>query len=460
MTNEPKFFAPQLNSLAVFVSILLTFLFAPRVVLAAQVAKSATSVVHVSATPAKTQPTCVLETKLNDDIGPATLDLIQRAKNRALQHHCGSVLLLVNTPGGNMQTTRQIVEEILNSPVPFLCFVYPPGGHAGSAGAIILQSCHLSGAAPGTNIGASTPIEGTGANIPSDLRRKIINDTVAWVTSLARMRGHNAHFAKEMIVKAKSVSAEDALKLKAIDFVGDTPQEFLKFANGHTVELTNHQSVTLHPGKIIVFHHDLRFKLMNLLTNPQLAYLMFMGSLVLLYFEITHPGLMAPGVLGGLGLIISLIALQMMNVTWGAVFLILFGLGLLISEAFLPTFGIVGFGGIVSFFIGSLFLFDYGTSGFFLPLKFILPTVILLGALLSGIAYLAFSSRKRKKAKEAGFDSIDGRQVKVTQTQGDGRSGFVLMDGELWRFESDEPLTVGQQVLIISHKGFTLKVRR
>ena len=420
-------------------------------------AQTAMSAVPASATAQATQ--CVLETKLDNVIGPASLDLVQRAKRRAIKNNCGSVLLLINTPGGNLQTTRLIVEEILNSPVPFLCFVYPPGGHAGSAGAIILQSCHLAGAAEGTNIGAATPIEETGANIPSDLRKKILNDTVAWVTSLAHLRGRNEKFAEDIIRQAKAVSADDALKLKAIEFVGATPEDFLKFAVGRTIRLEDNREVELRPGRVILFSHDLRFKVMDILMNPQVAYFLLMGSLGLLYFEITHPGFVAPGVIGGLGLILALSALHMMDVTWGAVLLILSGIGLLIAEAFMPTFGIVGFGGIVAFFIGSLFLFDYGATGFSLPLSVILPTVIFLGALLLGIAYLAFSYRKRRKL--AGFGALIGILAKVTDIQaGDAKHGYVEVEGELWRFESDEPLTIGQEVRIMNHKGFTLQVAR
>ncbi len=405
------------------------------------------------------ESSCVLQTTLDNVIGPASLDLIQRAKTRAVKSHCGAVLLLINTPGGNLQSTRYIVEEILNSPVPFLCYVYPPGGHAGSAGAIILQSCHLSGAAEGTNIGAATPIDETGANIPSDLRRKILNDTVAWVTSLARMRGRNTQFAEDIIRQAKAVSAQDALKLNAIEFVGTTPEEFLKFAGTRTLQLENHTKVQLHPGRIIVFEHDLRFQVMDILMNPQIAYLLLMGSLALLYFEITHPGFVAPGVLGGLGLIIALVAMHMMDVTWGAVLLILSGIGLLIGEAFMPTFGIVGLGGVAAFFMGSLFLFDYGTTGFALPLFIILPTVIFLGALLLGIAYLAFSGRKRKKL--AGFGALVGRRGRISELRdGDVKRGYVEVDGELWRFESEDSLTIGQTVQIINHNGFTLRVGR
>jgi len=429
-------------------------------ILATAVAVIATATEPTTAANPTTTPACVLETQLDSIIGPSTLDLIRRGKSRAEAHHCGAVLLLINTPGGNLQTTRYIVEEILSSPVPFLCLVYPSGGRAGSAGAIILESCHLSGAVSATNIGAATPVDESGKNIPSDLREKIINDTKSWVVSLAKLRGRNEKFAEDMIVKAKAVSGEEAAQLKAIEFSGESKSEFLKFAEGRTVKMgQNQNALKLSLGSVVPFEHDLRYRVMDLLMNPEVAYLMFMASLGLLYFETTHPGMIAPGVIGGFGLIISLISLHFLDVTWGAVLLILFGIGLLIAEAFIGSFGVIGLGGVIAFFVGSLFLFDFETTGYSLSLSVILPTVILLGVLLLFIAYLAFSYRKKRK--HAGFDVVVGAQGKITEVQeGDGRYGYVEVASELWRCTSNEPMRVGEVVKIIGHQGFTLNVQK
>ncbi len=401
---------------------------------------------------------CIVEAVLDNTIGLASLDFVKRAKKRVESHGCGSVLMLINTPGGNLQTTRLIVEEILNSRVPFLCLVYPAGAHAGSAGAIILEACHLTGAVGATNIGAATPISEGGDNIQADLRKKILNDTTAWLESIVKTRGRSQKFAHDIITEAKAVSAQEAFELKAIDFVGDSKAEFIKFAAGRTVKVDENLEMKISVGPIVVLDQDLRFRTMDLLMNPQFAYMLMMGSLALLYFEVTHPGMVAPGVVGGIGLILSLISLHMLDATWGAVLLILIGIGLLVAEAFIAGFGIIGFGGVVAFFIGSLFLFDPESTGYALPMILIIPTVLTVGAVMLGIAYLAFSARKRKR--RTGFDGLVGQFGKVTEVQpGDGRYGYVEVAGELWKCTSDIALRTGERVKITGHQGFTLDVK-
>jgi membrane-bound serine protease (ClpP class) len=408
---------------------------------------------------AHAEPTCYIEANVNGAIGPASLDFIQRAQRRVTQNKCGSVLLLINTPGGSLQTTRLIVEEIVNSKIPFLCLVYPSGGHAGSAGAIILQSCHIAGAMETTNIGAATPVSGGGEQIPEDLRKKLLNDTRSWVEGLARLRGRSEQFARDIVEHAKAVSADEALKLKAIDVVAKSKEDFIQFSQNKTVKLDGNTETKLEIGAAVPFAQDLRYKVMDLLMNPQVAYLIFMGSLGLLYFELTHPGMIAPGVIGGVGLILSLVSLHMLDVTWGAVLLILVGIAFMIAEAFVAGFGILGVGGIVAFFVGSLFLFDPEQSGYVLPLSTVLPTTIVLGAVMIGIAYLAFSTRKAQK--HGGFDDLEGHVGLVSQVDPEKSThGFIEIEGELWKVESAEPLTMGVQVVVLKHHGLTLEVKK
>ncbi len=404
-------------------------------------------------------PSCVLEAQVDGTIGPATLDFIKRAKLRAEQQSCGAILLLVNTPGGNLQSTRMIVEEILNSPRPFLCFIYPAGGHAGSAGAIILQACHVAGAVEATNIGAATPISSSGENMPEDLRKKILNDTRSWVEGLAKLRNRSETFAKEIVEEAKALSATDALKAKAIDFVGNTKEEFLKFAEGRTVELAENKTSMIAITETHPFDHDLRYKIMDVLMNPQVAYIMFMGSLGLLYFEVTHPGMIAPGVVGGLGLILSLVSLHMLEVTWGGLLLIIVGIVFMIAEAFTAGFGLLGIGGMFAFFIGSIFLFDPEQSGYVLPLSIVLPTIFVVGAVMLGFAYLALTARRQRHRVHASLGEILNHFGVVSEVHpGDGTFGMIYIAGETWRVTSRYPLRVGDKVKVISNQGLTLQV--
>jgi len=179
--------------------------------------------------------TCTLEIKIEGVIGPGTTDYIDRAINKAKKLECSSFLALINTPGGSLESTRIIVEKILNSDIPFLCLVAPQGGHAGSAGAIILQACHVNGALKATNLGAATPVAGSGQEIPKDLRNKLVNDTVSWLEGVTKLRGRNLEFSKKIVDEAKAVSSEEAYKLKAIDILSDDIKGFLEKDNGRKV---------------------------------------------------------------------------------------------------------------------------------------------------------------------------------------------------------------------------------
>lgn len=401
---------------------------------------------------------CTPEIRLDGTIGPGSLVMLERGLEKAKSKDCRSLLITINTPGGSLQSTRLIVEAILNSPIPILCLVAPSGGHAGSAGAIILQACHVNGAMVATNLGAATPIAGTGQEIPEDLRKKLLNDTRSWMEGITKLRKRSEKFGQEIVTEAKAVSAEEALEIGAIDYVATRKLDFLKFAEGREVQMTEEKTESVVVGDLLTLEPTLRDHFLALFADPQIAYLLFMGSLALLYFEITHPGTMVAGVVGGVGIVLALIALHKLQVEWGGLLLIVLGLGLLLAEAFMPSFGILGAGGIVSFIIGSLFLFDpEKTGGYQLPLYLILPTALTVGGIMFGLAFLAFRTLKLKP-KWGGAEMPD-REAKVVSLKGEThQEGQVEVLGEIWKFESLVPVEVGQKVIIQKVKGLTLIV--
>ncbi len=405
------------------------------------------------------KPDCTVEVPITDVIGPATHDLLHRVEAFAAERKCSSILLLINTPGGSLDSTRRIVETILNSEFPYLCLISPGGGHAGSAGAIILQACHVNGAINGTRLGAATPVM-IGGEIPEDLRKKIMNDTRSWLESLTRLRGRNEKFGQDIILKATAVTSEEAYKLKAIDFVGGTKNEFLEFAKNRTVKMPGNKTTDVVVGETIPFDLDLRYKVVSLLTDPELAYVLLLGSLGLLYFEITHPGMILPGVIGAIGFVISMVAMHKLEVEWGGLALIFLGIAMLIAEMFVPSFGALGIGGIVAFIFGSIFLFDPAkTGGFQLPLSLILSVAFALGVIFLGIGYMLLSTRKLKKA--GGFDDLMGQKARVvTVEESSGQRGTIEVRGEIWKFESPVAVSVGDQVRIRGHEGLVLKVEK
>ena len=401
---------------------------------------------------------CTLATAVEGAIGPATLDLIERSIVKGNELNCASHLLLINTPGGNLQTTRLIVEKIVNSPKPFICLVFPSGGHAGSAGAIILQACHISGAMEATNIGAATPIASTGQEMAEDLRKKLINDTLSWVEGLAKLRGRSLKFAREIIESAKAVDAKEALELKAIDTVVQKREEILEFAQDKEVQLLGGAKAKIETGEITYFGSDLRYEFLQFITDPQFSYFIFMGSLGLLYFELTHPGALVPGIVGGIGLVISMISFHKLNVEWAGLVLILLGLALMLAEAFTPSFGALGAGGIVAFVFGSILLYDPVRTGVSLPLSVLISTSSFLGLITLGIAYMAYSSRGQSRRSKTG--KLKDQEGQVVELSEDQKSGQLEVMGETWRFQSQKPVVIGETVKVLRREGLTVFIEK
>ncbi len=400
---------------------------------------------------------CGVEVALTGAIGSLAFDRLERSLAKAESHQCKFILVTINTPGGSLVTTRKIVEVILASETAFLCLVAPQGGHAGSAGAIILQACHLNGALESTNLGAATPVSSSGEVVPEDMRKKLINDTVSWVEGLAQLRGRNTSFAREIITEAKAVSAKEAKELGAIDFVGTTKSEFLDFATKKPIALRADRSVSLKMGEIYPLDFGWRDRALELLTDPQFSYLLFMGSLGLIYFEITHPGTMVAGVVGGIGLVISLIAFHKLDVSVGGLLLLLLGIALLVAEAFLPSFGVFGVGGIVAFVLGSLFLFDpEKTGGQILPLATIIAASSGLALIFLVLGWLSLNTVNLRK--KTGGESLIGQNAVVVEVFSGGKSGWVKVAGETWIAKSDYPLEVDKNYIIHSRDNLTLNL--
>ena len=405
---------------------------------------------------------CTLQISVNTAITPVTLDMVKKALILAKKENCSSVFMGIDTPGGTLSATRLIVQEILNSPLPFLCLVSPKGAQATSAGAIILQACHVSGALRGTNLGASTPVMmGKEMGKESDMRKKVVNDTVSFVKSLSSLRKRNEKFAEEIVTQAKSVTAQEAFQLKAIDFTGDTASDFLVFSNGRTVEMKEGKTKNVVTGSLKAFPMGIRYSVLNFFADPQILYLLFLGSIMLIYFEFTHPGTLVPGVVGGIGLIISLVGLNAFSVVWGAVALIFAGLVLFLAEMLIPSFGILGIGGAISFILGSVYLFDpIEMGGYKLPLSLILFVSLSVSLLMLGACYLAVKTFRMKRDITA-MGTVLNQEGEVTKILDDfGKTGWIIIHGENWKFCSEKPLKVGDIVKVIKYKKMDLTVEK
>lgn len=406
----------------------------------------------------KATAACTLAVTVNEAISASTSDYLERAEKLAEEKKCDSILVRMNTPGGSLQSTHIIVEHILASKIPYLCLITPRGGHAGSAGAIILQACHVNGGLVATNIGAATPILGNGEQMPEDLRKKMINDTVSWLEGMTRLRRRSQKFSKDIVTEASSLGSEEAQKVGALDIVANDEQEFLIKAQGRKTVVGEKQESVVAVGELHEFTPDLRYKVLSFIADPEFAYLLFMGSLALLYVEMTHPGLIAPGVMGGLGLVLSMVAFHKLDVAWGGLALILLGIAFLIAELFVPSFGALGIGGLIALFVGSLFLYDPQTTGYHLPFSVITPVVLVLAFFFLGIGYLAFGTFKLKRRDlDSDLQSAEGVVVTV---EANGHRGQIQIMGETWKFVSEDPLELKDRVNVTGRQGLTLNVKK
>ena len=401
---------------------------------------------------------CTKELVVKSVIGPASLNSLNHALTMARKDQCSSLLLLINTPGGSLLSTRKIVEGILDSEIPILCLVHPAGAHAGSAGAIILQACHVNGAVKTTHLGAATPIVGSGKDLAKDLRKKMINDTTSWLDSLTELRKRNKKFGREIIQDAKAVNAREAYRIGAIDFFAENKEDFLLFAQDRTVMMKDSQTIKVQVGQLESIPLGLRHHFVSFITNPEMVYLLFIGSLMLIYFELTHPGTIAPGVLGAIGLIVSFIGMHKLNFVWGGLFLILLGLIFIVLEWFVTSFGVLSIAGVVSFVIGSFFLFDPSkTGGVSIPTSTIVFVSLAFSIFSLGIAYLAFGSlRKSRKREEEKWIGLEGT---VTQVQ-TASKGLFDIKGEIWKYTSSDVLKVGDKVKILKYKSMVFTVQK
>lgn len=406
-------------------------------------------------------------------IGPASADYLVRGLARAAEQGAQLVVLRIDTPGGLDSSMRDIIKAILASPVPVASYVAPSGARAASAGTYILYASHVAAMAPGTNLGAATPVavggapggppqqpspEGEQAQKPDDaMTRKQVNDAAAYIRGLAQLRGRNAEWAEQAVREAVSLAAEEALKLKVIDYLATDLPGLLAQLDGKTLQTAAGPRSLAAAGAPLEAHQpDWRTRILSVITNPSVALVLMMIGIYGLIFEFSSPGTGIGGVMGGICLILGLYALQLLPVNYAGVALILLGLVCMAAEAFLPSFGVLGFGGIAAFVFGALILIDTEVPGFGIPLSVILVTAAASAALM--LAILGMALRARRQRQVAGDAGLVGSLARVDALENDPRQGWVSLQGERWQVRSGEPLQVGQRVQVLARDGLTLRV--
>ena len=397
-------------------------------------------------------------------INPAIADFIRENIALAHQHDAIALVIQLDTPGGLLSSTRSIVKDILGAPLPVLVYVAPSGASAGSAGVFITMAGHSASMAPGTTIGAAHPVGRSGEDIKGDMGEKIENFTASFSESIAQRRGRNVEWAEKAVRESVAITEPEALQKKVVDIIAADVQDLLRKANGRKVEVGNSQvTLDFRPaqgdgGSFRVTQIDMRLRnrVLNFLADPNIAYLLMIAGLLGLYVEFTNPGVVFPGVVGGICLLLAFAAFHVLPINYSGLLLLLLGIGLLIAEAFLPTFGVLGVGGLIAFVLGSLFLFDAPESDLIVDRSIIATLGVGAAAVMLAVGTLAVRTFGQRSV--SGVEGLIGARGEVCVRI--APRGKVKIQGEYWNAESEESLEVGQKVRVVRVQDLVLHVRR
>ena len=400
----------------------------------------------------------VVVVKLSGAINPAVTEYVSHEISQANAEKDALIVLHMDTPGGLDTSMRQIIKKIQNSQVPVASFVAPSGSRAASAGTFITIASHIAAMAPGTNIGAAHPVNMMGGGGEGEqaktMEKKVTNDA-AYIRSLAELRKRNAHWAELAVVKSVSISAEEARKLNVIDLIAGDVKALVLAVDGREVQVVS-GPVTLQTKDLQIVFHEMnpRQKMLDIISNPNVAYILMMIGMVGIYFELSNPGLVLPGVIGSVSLILALYAMQTLPINYAGLLLILLGLILFIAEINVMSYGLLSVSGVISIFLGSTMLIDSDDPALQISRAILYPTLGLTFAMSLGIVALATRTRGHKKL--GGMEGMIGETGLVKETL--NPKGIVLIHGELWDAEATTQVSEGETVRVDLVEGLKIKV--
>ena len=403
----------------------------------------------------------VVVVKLSGAINPAVAEYVSYEISQANAEKDSLIVLHMDTPGGLDTSMREIIKKIQSSEVPVASFVAPTGSRAASAGTFITMASHIAAMAPGTNIGAAHPINMLGGGNDNEqaktMKKKVVNDAAAYIRSLAELRKRNAHWAELAVVNSVSISAEEAMKLNVIDLVAGDVKALVLAIDGREVQLAS-GSVRLKTKNLKIIYHEMnpRQKLLDIISSPNVTYILMMLGLVGLFFELSNPGLVLPGVIGSISLILALYAMQTLPINYAGLLLILFGVILFIAEINVMSYGLLSISGVVSIFLGSTMLIDSDDPALQISRTILYPTLALSVILSLGIVLLATRTRSLKKL--GGIEGMIGETGLVKEAL--NPQGRVLVHGELWEAEADNRINEGEKVQVDLVEGLRIKVSK
>jgi membrane-bound serine protease (ClpP class) len=392
----------------------------------------------------------VLAIHFVQEVNPVTQDWLNRQLDRAEREHYSAAVIILDTPGGDSESMRKIVQKELDlsrAGTPVIVYISPGGARGASAGVWISEAADILAMAPETNIGSSTPIDSTGANLGTDLRRKVINDAAASLRGLAKSHGRNPAWADKAVRVASNLTDTEALKLHVIDLISPTLPALLRTIDGRT---TVPAHLKLHTAGAVIDSTKPGFftRMLSTLLDPNLVSLLFLAGVAGLGFEIFHPGAIVPGVVGATSMVCALFGLYVLPLSWTGLLLVLLGIGLLAVDTHVPTHGVLTIFGLVSLSIGLVTLFPSGSGHTSIPL--VVSITVVLGGAWSIIVSKAVKIRHKPPA--VGPQELVGMHGVVRE------SGMVLVHGELWKARAEAPLSSGQQVEVEGLEGLVLRV--
>ena len=391
--------------------------------------------------------------ELEGPINPGTAMYVIRGLEKAKKTGAAIAVIRLDTPGGLASSMRSIVKAILNSPVPVVVYVGPKGAGAASAGVMITVAGHIAAMAPGTNIGAAHPVAAGGKKIEKTMSEKVVNDMASYARGIAEDKGRNGEWVEKAIRESVSITADEAVKHKVVDLIAEDIDELLKLVDGRQVGVPGGKITLKTKGlKKTYFHPGFRDRILRTISDPNIAYVLMMIGLAGLYFELSHPGAIFPGVIGAISLILAFFAFQTLPVNYAGLLLIVLAIIFFIVEVKVTSYGVLSIGGLISLTIGSIMLFE----DVMVSLKLMLPTIVLVGGFFVIVASLAFRAFRAKP--KSGTDGLLG-EVGLVKERIDPE-GLIFVHGEYWQAKAREKLEPGERVEVEGVDGLILRVKK